>query len=226
MPSCPQCGELNPERAKFCLACGAPLASSVGHEVRKSVTILFSDLVGSTELGERLDPESIRHVMSRYFDEMHAVLERHGGTIEKFIGDAIMAVFGIPTVREDDALRAVRAAVEMRKRISLLNDELDRDWGVRLRVRTGLNTGEVVAGDASRGQAFVSGDAVNVAARLEQAAEPDEILLGERTWSLAVKAIQAEPIEALTLKGKSEALAAWRLVDMSPGVAADSRQLP
>ena len=131
MPSCPQCGEENPLRANFCPVCGAVLSPAGGSEARKTVTVLFSDLAGSTELGDRLDPESIRRVMSRYFEEMQTVLARHGGTVEKFIGDAIMAVFGIPKVREDDALRALRAAAEMRERLTVLNEELDRDWGVR-----------------------------------------------------------------------------------------------
>ena len=128
-------------------------------------------MTGSTALGERLDPESLRRVMCRYFDEMQAVVERHEGTVEKFIGDAVMAVFGIPVLHEDDALRAVRAAAEMRDALAALNEELERDWGVGIAMRTGVNTGEVVAGDArSGGQRFATGDAVNVAARLEQAA--------------------------------------------------------
>ena len=111
------------------------------------VTVVFSDVASSTALGERLDPESLRRAMGRYFDEMSAVIERHGGTVEKFIGDAIMAVFGIPTVHEDDALRAVAATVEMREELERLNQELERGLGVRLEVRLGANTGEVVAGD-------------------------------------------------------------------------------
>ncbi|MEA2633783.1 MAG: hypothetical protein QOJ33_2505 [Chloroflexota bacterium] len=110
MAACPRCGEENPSRARFCLACGATLAVAREREVRKTVTVVFSDLVGSTELGERLDPESIRHLMSRYFEEMQGVLQRHGGTVQKFIGDAIMAVFGVPSVHEDDAVRAVRSS--------------------------------------------------------------------------------------------------------------------
>lgn len=215
MPSCPKCGEANPERAKFCLACGAALSVPSGREARKMVTVLFSDMVGSTELGDRLDPESMRRVVSRYFEAMQRVLEHHGGTVEKFIGDAIMAVFGIPSIHEDDALRALRAADEMRKRLQALNEEFDREWGVRLRIRMGVNTGDVVAGDPARGQAFVSGDTVNVAARLEQAAAPDEILIGERTWTLGGGSIDAEPVDALTLKGKPEPVAAWRLIGVS-----------
>jgi class 3 adenylate cyclase/tetratricopeptide (TPR) repeat protein len=218
MPSCAQCGEENPARAKFCLACGAGL-SAAGGEARKTVTVLFTDLVGSTELGERLDPESVRRVVSQYFGEMRAVLERHGATIEKFIGDAIMAVFGIPAVHEDDALRAMRAAIEMRERLRVLNRDLERDWGVRLQVRTGVNTGEVIAGDPSLGQAFVSGDTVNVAARLEQNAAADQILIGTRTRELGEGAIESERIDALTAKGKAEPLQAWRLVAVRSDLA-------
>jgi class 3 adenylate cyclase/tetratricopeptide (TPR) repeat protein len=219
MSTCPQCGDTNPDRARFCLACGAALITVDAREARKTVTVLFSDMVGSTELGDRLDPESIRRVVSRYFEAMQEVVERHGGTVEKFIGDAVMAVFGIPNVHEDDALRALRAAHEMRERLQALNEELESEWGVRLRIRTGVNTGEVVAGDPSRGQAFVSGDTVNVAARLEQAAAPGEILVGERTWRLGAGAIDAEPVAALTLKGKSEPFPAWRLIGVSRSTA-------
>ena len=215
MPSCSECGQANPPSARFCARCGTALAPS-GREVRKTVTVLFCDMVGSTALGDRLDAEAIRRIVSLYFDAMAAVIDHHGGTVEKFIGDAIMAVFGIPTVREDDGLRALRAAVEMRQRLETLNAEFEREWGVRLRVRTGVNTGEVVAGDPSRGQAFVSGDTVNVAARLEQAAGPDEILIGERTWMLGTGVIDAEPVPALTLKGKPEPMPAWRLLSISP----------
>src|SRR5712691_3651792 len=143
---------------------------------RRTVTVLFADVADSTPLGERLDPESLRQVMSRYFERMSGVLERHGGTVEKFIGDAVMAVFGTPVLHEDDALRAVRAAAEMRERLALLNEELERDFGVRIEQRTGVNTGQVVTGDAASGQRLATGDAVNVAARLEQAAQPGEIL--------------------------------------------------
>src|SRR5438046_5629969 len=121
-------------------------------------------------MGEKLDSEAVREVMSRYFDEMRAALEQHGGTVEKYIGDAIMAVFGLPRIHEDDALRAVRAASEMQAGLKRLNAELEERWGVALASRIGVNTGEVVAGDPSTGQRLVTGDAVNVAARLEQAA--------------------------------------------------------
>ena len=127
------------------------------------MTVVFCDVTGSTALGERLDPEAMRRTMGRYFEEIRLIVERHGGTVEKFIGDAAMAVFGIPVAHEDDALRAVRAVAEIRERLTALGDELS----VALSFRTGVNTGEVVAGE---GETLVTGDAVNVAARLEQAA--------------------------------------------------------
>jgi class 3 adenylate cyclase len=152
-------------------------------ETRKTVTIVFSDVAGSTNLGERLDAEALRRVMERYFTEMRAVLERHGGLVEKFIGDAVMAVFGIPVVHEDDALRAVRAAAEMTERLAALRAEFEREPGIRFAARTGVNTGEVIAGDPESGQFFATGDAVNVAARLQDAAGPGEIMLGELTYN-------------------------------------------
>src|SRR3954462_7946120 len=178
MITCPNCGEENPERFRLCGFCGTPLApASAAAEVRKTVTIVFSDLKGSTALGEALDSEALREVMSRYFDAMRTEIERHGGLVEKYIGDAVMAVFGLPTLHEDDALRAVRAAVAMRRALEELNDELDEHSGVRLANRIGVNTGEVVAGDPTGGQRLVTGDAVNVAARLEPAAGPGEGLI-------------------------------------------------
>jgi class 3 adenylate cyclase/tetratricopeptide (TPR) repeat protein len=194
-------------------------------EVRKTVTVLFADVTGSTALGEHLDPESLRGVMSRYFDEMRSAVEAHGGTVEKFIGDAVMAVFGVPVVHEDDALRAVRAASQMREMLASLNAELDRDWGARIQIRTGLNTGEVVAGDASGGQTLVTGDAVNVAARLEQAADPGEILIGQETHRLVRDAVRAEPVEPLELKGKTERVSAFRLLEVTPGAPQFARRL-
>src|SRR3712207_1449717 len=145
---CPACGELNPERARFCLACGTPMpaasAAAQAREVRRTVTVLFADMVGFTSLGERLDSESLRRVMDRFYAEMRGAIEREGGTVAKFIGDAVMAVWGTPVVREDDALRAVRASEEMRTALAALNEDLDKRWGVRIGLRTGVNTGEVV----------------------------------------------------------------------------------
>ena len=212
MVLCPNCGEENPDRFRLCGFCGTSLASAPAPEVRKTVTILFSDLRGSTAMAERLDSEAVREVMSRYFDEMRSALEQHGGTIEKYIGDAIMAVFGLPRAQEDDALRAVRAAIEMRERLASLNDELEQRWGVTIGNRTGINTGEVVASDSGTRQRLVTGDTVNTAARLEQAAPADEVLLGETTYRLVRHAVDAEPVEPLELKGKAERAAAYRLL--------------
>ena len=215
MVVCPNCGEENPERFRLCGFCGTPLAAAPApQEVRKTVTVVFSDLKGSTALGERLDSEALREVMARYFDEMRGALELHGATVEKYIGDAIMAVFGLPTVREDDALRAVRAAAEMKRRLAELNGELDARWGVTLQNRTGVNTGEVVAGDPTTGQRLVTGDTVNTAARLEQAAPATEVLLGEPTYRLVRNAVVVEPVEPLELKGKAERVPAYRLVSV------------
>ncbi len=152
MLRCSNCGEENPERFRLCGFCGTALATAeVSPEIRKTVTIVFSDLKGSTSLGEQLDSEALREVMNRYFAAMRSELERHGGTVEKYIGDAIMAVFGLPTVHEDDALRAARAAAAMQRELARLNGELERTFGVRLTNRTGVNTGEVVARDPTSG---------------------------------------------------------------------------
>jgi class 3 adenylate cyclase/tetratricopeptide (TPR) repeat protein len=211
MVVCSNCGEDNPRGFRFCGFCGTQLASERPHELRKTVTVYFSDLVGSTALGERLDSEALREVMTRYFDVVRAVITEHGGTIEKFIGDAVMAVFGLPRVHEDDALRAVRAAVRVQEAVGLLNEELDRRYGVRLTNRTGLGTGQVVAGEPTPGQRLVTGDTVNVAARLEQAAPPYKILIGETTYRLVRDYVLAEEVEPLELKGKSERVRAFRL---------------
>jgi class 3 adenylate cyclase/tetratricopeptide (TPR) repeat protein len=189
------------------------------------VTILFADVSGSTSLGEQLDPESLRSLMGRYFAEMRTIIERHGGTVEKFIGDAVMAVFGIPTLHEDDALRAVRAAAEISARLDALNAELGAQRGIAILFRTGVNTGEVVAGDPSAGQTFVTGDAVNTAARLEQAARPGEILLGQPTYRLVRDAVVAEPAKPIEAKGKVLPVHAYSLVSVIPGAAGRSRRL-
>src|SRR6266436_6196377 len=142
---CPTCGAENREGAHFCDACGAALgAAAPVREVRKVVTVLFCDVTGSTALGERIDPESLRNVMARYFETAKVAIERHGGAVEKFIGDAVMAVFGVPVVHEDDALRAVRAADDLRSALVPLNEELERRFQTRLQLRTGVNTGQVV----------------------------------------------------------------------------------
>jgi class 3 adenylate cyclase/tetratricopeptide (TPR) repeat protein len=221
--SCGSCGEANPAHARFCLSCGGALfPAAKPREVRKTVTTLFCDVVESTSLGERTDPELVRRVMSRFFDEMRAVIERHGGTVEKFAGDEIMAVFGVPTVHEDDAVRGVRAAAEMRSRLRRLNSELETAFGVMLVTRMGVNTGEVVAGDPATGQTFVTGESVNLAKRLQQAAGPGEILIGTATYPLVKDAVEAGPVQRFSVKGKTEPLAPRRLdaVDATaPGLA-------
>src|SRR5437879_3199449 len=166
---------------------------------RKVVTVLFCDVVGSTALGESVDPEALQRLLARYFERMKGVVESHGGTVEKFIGDAVMAVFGVPVTHEDDALRACRAAVEMRGTFPEL--------GVRGRI--GVNTGEVLTGTEER---LATGDAVNVAARFEQAAQPGEVLIGEATYALVGAVVEVEAVEPLELKGKTERVPAFRLL--------------
>jgi class 3 adenylate cyclase/tetratricopeptide (TPR) repeat protein len=202
---------------------GPPVAQALPREVRKTVTVLFSDLVDSTHLGRRLDPEALRRLMSRYFEEMRAVLERHGGKVEKYIGDAVMAAFGAPLLHEDDALRAVRAAAEMRERLEDLNPELERVWGVRLAARFGVNTGEVIVGDATQDHLFVTGEAVIAAKRLEEVAEASEILIGETTQRLVRDAVRMERVGQRTSKG-GEAVGAFRVVEVLADTAGRARR--
>src|SRR5262245_4454694 len=200
MRTCPACGHENLDSAKFCQECAAPLAqTSTAREQRKTVTVLFCDVTGSTALGESTDPEALRAVLARYFERMKGIVESHGGTVEKFIGDAVMAVFGVPLVHEDDALRAVRAAIEMRDALPELT----------VQARIGVDTGEVVTGTEER---LATGDAVNVAARLEQAAASGEILIGAATLALVRDSVEVESLAPLELKGKAEPVPAYRLV--------------
>jgi class 3 adenylate cyclase/tetratricopeptide (TPR) repeat protein len=203
VPVCTSCGHVSEAAFKFCPQCGAPLASAAAREQRKTVTVLFCDVTGSTSLGERLDPESLRVLLAHYFARMKEIVESHGGTVEKFIGDAVMAVFGVPVVHEDDALRAVRAAVEMRDALP----------GLGVAGRIGVATGEVVTGTEER---LATGDTVNVAARLEQAAQPGEVLVSAETFGLVRDAVEAEALEPLELKGKREPVPAYRLVAVGP----------
>jgi class 3 adenylate cyclase/tetratricopeptide (TPR) repeat protein len=217
MASCSACGESNPARARFCLGCGHPLADEPAAvpEVRRNISIIFADLVGSTMLGESLEAEALRYVTGRYFETMRAAVERHEGTVEKFIGDAVVALFGVPRVREDDALRAVRAAADMGVSLTALNEELQRDLALTLQIRVGVNSGEVIVGEHRAGGSSATGDAVNVAARLEQAAGRGEVLLGDSTYRLVRDWVTVEPVEPLTLKGKAGPVAAWRLLDVA-----------
>jgi class 3 adenylate cyclase len=223
--SCPNCGMGVAPDARFCAACGAKLATATEapREVRKVVTVLFADVTGSTALGERLDPEAMRGLMNRYFARIRVLIEAHGGTVEKFIGDAVMAVFGIPQVHEDDALRAVRAAAEIREALAAMNEELVAERGIAIRFRTGVNTGEVVAGAPASGTTLVTGDAVNSAARLEQAAPPGEVLLGRLTYTLVRDAVDAEAVAPIEAKGKAQPMEAWRLVGVHAGAEGRAR---
>ena len=201
MATCAECGHEAGDAFRFCPECGAR-SDSPTREQRKVVTVLFCDVVGSTALGESIDAEALRAQLARYFERMKAIVEAHGGVVEKFIGDAVMAVFGLPAVHEDDALRALQAAAEMQLALPELGIE----------GRIGVCSGEVVTGTEER---LATGDAVNVAARLQGAAQPGEILFGETTLRLARDAVEAEPVEPLQLKGKRDPVSAWRLVAVS-----------
>ena len=213
MRLCPACGEENPDAFRHCGMCGATLATAtIQGDTRKTVTLVFADPKPVALDGTTPSPEALRDVMTRYFEAMKIALEHHGGTVEKFIGDAVMAVFGLPIRHEDDAVRAIRAAAAMQAALPALNDGFRATWGIELQNHIGVNTGEVIAGDASLGQRLVTGDAVNTAARLEQAAGAREIVLGALTYRLARDQIEVEAIPPLTLKGKAEPVAAFRLV--------------
>jgi class 3 adenylate cyclase/tetratricopeptide (TPR) repeat protein len=202
--ACNQCGTENPAGFRFCGTCGAALTGAPEQrELRKTVTVVFCDLTGSTTIAESHDPELVRRLLSDYFERMRTIIERHGGQVEKYIGDAVVAVFGVPVLHEDDALRAVRAAVEMRDALP----------GLGLAGRIGVTTGMVVTGSD---QALATGDAMNVAARLQQAAQPGEVLVGAPTVAFVEGAAMIEPIEPLTLKGKANAVEAYRLLDVGP----------
>ena len=229
MTRCQTCDAPAPQDARFCPSCGTELTAAhadpdATSQVRKTVTVLFCDLTDSTALSERLDPEPLRTLMLRYYALARDCLERYGGSVEKFIGDAVVAVFGVPTLHEDDALRAVRAAADLLATIERSNDELARMVGATLGVRIGVNTGEVVAyGEAAPGQSLTSGEPVNVAARLQQHAGVGQVLLGEKTWRLVAGAVLAEPVGPLSVKGKSEPITAYRLLDFQPEPAAAVR---
>ena len=198
-----------------------PEAPEPVSDVRKMVTILFTDIFDSSRLSQTLDPEALRNLLARYFGALSSIIRRHGGVVEKYIGDAIMAVFGVPILHEDDALRAVRAAVEMRDTLVILNRELEAGWGVRLANRIGVNTGEVIAGDHTQGHLFVTGEAVNVAKRLEEAAGANEILIGELTHRLVRDAVIVKPSGPRALK-HGQVIQALVVVDVLahvPGLA-------
>jgi class 3 adenylate cyclase len=173
------------------------------------VTALLCDLVGSTELAERIDPEALRKVLDRYFSAMRSAIERHGGTVEKFIGDAVVGSFGVPVAHEDDTLRAVRAGLEMRSAADDLDRELRAD-GVRVRVRIGIDAGEAFADEAAAVEGRIAGDVFNTAARIQSAAEPGEILLTSAAEQLVRGRVQTDAMPPLTVKGKAEPVAVVR----------------
>ncbi|MEU7703394.1 adenylate/guanylate cyclase domain-containing protein, partial [Streptomyces sp. NPDC039028] len=213
--TCASCRSALPPGARFCPSCGSPCAPgpvTARPTGRKVVTVLFCDLVGSTALSGALDAETLRSVSLRWFDLMRLRIEEQGGTVEKFIGDAVMAVFGVPTVREDDARRAASAALAMREALTGFNARLEEAVGVRLDMRIGINTGQAVTGSATQRQAMVSGEVVNVAARLEQNAAAGEILLGPDTLAAVGPGLRTAPTGPLLLKGKSDRVPAHRLL--------------
>ena len=224
MRTCGSCGQDNPEIARFCLACGAPLeAESPRREERRIVSIVFVDLVGFTSRSEQLDPEDVRAILTPYHGTVRDELESFGGVVEKFVGDAVMAVFGAPTAHGDDPERAVRAALAVRDAVGMLNTEQPE---LELRIRGAVNTGEAVVTLSARpalGEAMVAGDVVNTASRLQQHAPVGEIVVGEETYRATRSAIEYEPLEAVSAKGKSEPIAVWRAV--APASAAGVRDL-
>jgi class 3 adenylate cyclase/tetratricopeptide (TPR) repeat protein len=210
-PPAPTAGVPEPAIPELAPDAAEPVPRGSEPPARKVVTVLFVDIAASGMLAVRLDPERLERVMGRFFDTVAEVIARHGGTVDKFIGDAVMGVFGSPRVHEDDAARALRAALDLRAVLPALNDELGSDWGVRIAVHTGINTGEVMTGDPRLGR-LVTGDAVVVAARLQEAAEPGEVLVGERTAAAARGAFEfSEPL-TVAAKGREDAARARRLL--------------
>jgi class 3 adenylate cyclase/tetratricopeptide (TPR) repeat protein len=217
--TCPNCGAPVAPDARFCSTCGTALgetASAPGAE-RKLVSVLFADVTGSTSLGEQLDPERLRSVMDEYFGAMREEIEAEGGTVEKFIGDAVMAAFGVPTAHEDDPARAMRAGLRMLARLPDVNRTLESEHDVSLQIRVGVHTGEVLATvDPQPGEAMVTGDAVNAAARLQSAAEPGEMLASERTVQ-AARGFAVADRGPLELKGKQERVRAFAVLEETGG---------
>src|SRR5690348_9552125 len=207
MPSCAACGRLIEQEFRFCPFCGADSAAPLGREERKVVTVLFVDLVGFTARAEKLDPEDVRAILAPYHAHVRTELERFGGTVEKFIGDAVMALFGAPVAHEDDPERAVRAALAIRDAILGEGDELQ--------LRIAITTGEALVtlgARVSEGEGMASGDVVNTAARLQSAAPVNGILVDETTYRATSQVIRYEPAEPVEAKGKIEPVAVWQAV--------------
>jgi class 3 adenylate cyclase/tetratricopeptide (TPR) repeat protein len=236
---CPHCGTVNLPTAKFCIECGTALQAGKqaesrqvslphanGHtqplplsltnppEERRVVTVMFADIIGSTPLADRLDPEDMRAILSSYFNLMTEQIRKHGGTVEKYIGDAVMAVFGVPIAHEDDPDRAIRAALDMLAALARFNEQRQSQdpESTRLQMRIGINSGEVAAtSDAhdNRRDFLITGDAVNVASRLQSVANPDTILVGERTYLSVRNVFDFHALAPLRIKGKAEPITAW-----------------
>jgi class 3 adenylate cyclase len=210
MPICASCGQDNPDVAKFCLACGAPLAAQPTTEERKLITVLFTDIVGSTAKAEQMDPEDVRARLAPYYTRLRSELEAFGGTVEKFIGDAVVALFGAPVAHEDDPERAVKAALAI---CSAIDDLNAADEWLDLQVRIGVNTGEaliVVGAKSSEGEGMASGDVMNTAARLQSAAPINGILVGGDTYRATLDSIDYAEAEPIAAKGKSEPVEVWQ----------------
>jgi class 3 adenylate cyclase len=214
MHRCAACGQENPEIARFCLACGTPLSEASGqpHEERRVVSVIFVDLVGFTARAERLDPEDVHAILTPYHECVRREIQSFGGVVEKFIGDAVMAVFGAPTAFGDDAERAMRAALAVRDSVREMNE---RDAQLDLQLRIAVNTGEALVSLETRpelGEGMVAGDVVNTASRLQQAAPVNGILVGEETHAVTRDAIVYEPAPPVLAKGKADPVAAWLAV--------------
>ncbi len=218
MIACSRCGTENPEGARFCNSCGASLVTRVGVQERRVVTALFADLARSTSLGERLDPEVVRGLVGQFFELATGEVEARGGTVEKFSGDAVMAVFGLPAAHEDDPERAVRAALAIRHGLRAIGLDSEQRQGIKLQARIGIEAGEVVVGDPFGGATMATGDAMNLAARLEQQAEPDDIVVGEQVWDSVRDLVDAEPLGELTLRGHDAPLKGWRVASIATDV--------
>src|SRR6478609_6172976 len=223
MVTCSSCGQENPDGFRLCGMCGASLtpAAAPAREERKVVTILFTDLVGSTARAERLDPEDVRATLSPYYARLRSELERYGGTVEKFIGDAVMAVFGAPVAHEDDPERAVRAGLRIIEAIAELNE---REPDLDLQVRVGINIGPAVVSlqaRPERGEGFVAGDVVNTAARIQAAAPVNEVAVSQETFRQTERVITYEPLAVVDAKGKSEPVRLYRAIEARARFGAD-----
>ncbi len=215
MIDCPRCTTPNPEGSRFCNNCGASLVTRVGVHERRIVTALFADLARSTSLGERLDPEVVRGVVGDFFELARLEIERRGGTVEKFSGDAVMAVFGLPQAHEDDPERAVRAALAIGDGLATLAGAALERHGIDVQARIGIESGEVVVGDPFGGATMATGDAMNLAARLEQQAEPGDVVVGEQAYDQVRDVVEATPLGYLNLRGHDAALKGWRITSAS-----------